>query len=143
MTIRAASRWERSGVRDKAGLLPDGPENTVYRAIMLLKESFHGPRAWRFVIEKHIPVGSGLGGGSSERGDGDESAGPPLGPARAVRRAHGLRQADRQPTCPFFSTGPCVIRGVGERVSPIELPRLSYVIVYPNVVISTERCITG
>ena len=41
---------------------------------------------------------------------------------------------------PLFLYGrSCVMRGVGETVSPIDLPRLSYVIVYPNVIMSTRE----
>jgi 4-diphosphocytidyl-2-C-methyl-D-erythritol kinase len=44
---------------------PAGPENLVLRAAKLLKEhaNFSGGAAIR--LDKHIPAGAGLGGGSS------------------------------------------------------------------------------
>jgi 4-diphosphocytidyl-2-C-methyl-D-erythritol kinase len=40
---------------------------------------------------------------------------------------------------PLFLYGKsCVMRGVGDRVMPMKLPGMSYVIVYPNVVLSTK-----
>ena len=53
-------------VRDSTGSLPDGPENTVYRAATLLKETFGVTTGVEIFIEKNIPQGAGLGGGSSD-----------------------------------------------------------------------------
>jgi 4-diphosphocytidyl-2-C-methyl-D-erythritol kinase len=45
---------------------------------------------------------------------------------------------------PLFLYGkPCVMRGIGSVISPIELPSLWYLIVYPNVSISTRRVYEG
>ena len=93
------------------------------------------------IVEKRIPMGSGLGGGSSNAAK----------VMKALVRLWGLpvelpelMELGRQigADVPLFLYGrPCVMKGVGERVSPIELPRLSYVIVYPNVVMSTKRSV--
>lgn len=49
---------------DKSYLL--GKNNTVYKAISLLKQRFKIKEGIDAYIEKHIPVGAGLGGGSSD-----------------------------------------------------------------------------
>ena len=126
-------------VRDTAGLLPEGADNTIHRAIMLIKERFGVPSGVEAVVEKHIPMGAGLGGGSSNA-------------ARVMKalvrlwslpvELPELMELGRQigADVPLFLYGkPCVMRGIGEKVTPIELPRLSYVIVYPNVIVSTRE----
>jgi len=126
-------------VRDRAGLLPEGRDNTIWRAIMLLKDRFRKASGIEAVVEKRIPLGSGLGGGSSNAAR----------VMKALVRLWGLgvelpelmdlgREVGAD--VPLFLYGrPCVIRGVGDRVSPIDLPRLSYVIVYPNMNVSTRE----
>ncbi len=52
-------------VEDDKHLLPSGPANTVYRAAMLLKETYQIKGGVRLFIEKNIPIGAGLGGPSS------------------------------------------------------------------------------
>ena len=55
-------------VRDYVGSPSRGTDNTIYRAIMLLKETLQRRlRAWRSFVEKNIPMGSGLGGGAAMR----------------------------------------------------------------------------
>jgi len=130
-------------VKDTAGILPEGQENTVYRAIMLLKERFQQTSGVEVRIEKRIPVGAGLGGGSSD--------------AATVMKTL-VRLWDLPGTLPelmhlgsrigadvplFIFGGPCVLRGIGERVSPVRLPPLWYVIVYPNVALSTKDVYSG
>lgn len=125
-------------VRDDRGLLPHGAANTIYRAIMLIKERY-GVRAGMVVdVEKRIPIGSGLGGGS--------------GNAAVVMKelvrlwdlpgdASELAKLGRQvgADVPLFLYGkPCVMRGVGERISPIDLPVIWYIVVYPDAVVSTR-----
>jgi len=43
----------------------------------------------------------------------------------------------------FLYGGACVVRGIGEDISPLELPALWYVIVYPEVMISTKSVYEG
>jgi 4-diphosphocytidyl-2-C-methyl-D-erythritol kinase len=142
LTIRAVPDG-RVVVRDKAGILPTGPENTVHRAIMLLKDQYERTSGVEVLIEKHIPMGAGLGGGSSD--------------AATVMKAlvrlwdlpvapHDLMDLGSRigADVPLFIFGaPCVIQGIGERVSPLRLPPLWYVIVYPNVAISTKDVYNG
>ncbi|MHB8110431.1 MAG: 4-(cytidine 5'-diphospho)-2-C-methyl-D-erythritol kinase, partial [Syntrophorhabdaceae bacterium] len=53
-------------VDDDKGILPHGDANTVYAAIRLLKDATGTKRGIRIFIEKNIPIGSGLGGPSSD-----------------------------------------------------------------------------
>lgn len=119
-------------VEDSKGILPAGMNNTIYRAIALMKERYNVERGVRVFVEKNIPIGSGLGGPSSNAAtvmkelikiwkltvDNSDL----LNLARLVG-------AD----VPLFLYGKsCVIEGIGEKVSPIQLPPMWYVIVYPE-----------
>ena len=51
-------------VRDDRRPAARGAANTIYRAIMLIKEKYGIGAGMVVDVEKHIPIGSGLGGGS-------------------------------------------------------------------------------
>jgi 4-diphosphocytidyl-2-C-methyl-D-erythritol kinase len=45
---------------------------------------------------------------------------------------------------PLFLYGKsCIMRGVGERITPVALPKMWYVVVYPGVAISTAAVYSG
>ncbi len=90
-------------------------------------------------VEKHIPVGAGLGGGSSD------AATTLLGlnrlwdlnlpRAALLALARGLG-AD----VPFFlGRGAAFVEGVGERCTPLALPYAALVVVFPQVHVSTAE----
>jgi 4-diphosphocytidyl-2-C-methyl-D-erythritol kinase len=125
-------------VRDSLGMLPDGPDNTMYKAAMLLKETCAVDAGVSIEVEKRIPVGAGLGGGSSNAASVMKALVRmwklPVGLSTLMELGRRVG-AD----VPLFLYGKsCVMRGIGERVSPIELPRIWYVVVYPNIVLSTK-----
>ncbi len=77
-----------------------------------------------FRLEKRIPIGAGLGGGSSNAVAAlrslNQLAGEPLDVARLAELAAGLGS-----DCPLFlHNGPVVMRGRGERVEPLQAARL-------------------
>ena len=130
-------------VKDDKGVLPDGMANTMYRAVIALKERFDIRSGVSVYVEKHIPIGSGLGGPSS-------NAATVL---RELTKIWGIPISETElkeigsnvgADVPLFLYGkPCVMRGIGSVISPIELPSLWYLIVYPNVSISTRRVYEG
>jgi 4-diphosphocytidyl-2-C-methyl-D-erythritol kinase len=130
-------------VRDDKDVLPRDTGNTMYRAAVRLKERFNIKSGVRIYIEKHIPIGSGLGGPSSNA-------------ATVLKELTKLWKITISDTelnqigstvgadVPLFLYGkPCVMRGIGEIISPIELPCLWYLIVYPNISVSTRRVYEG
>ena len=130
-------------VKDDKDVLPDGMANTMYRAVIALKERFDIRSGVSVYVEKHIPIGSGLGGPSS-------NAATVL---RELTKIWGIQISETElkeigsnvgADVPLFLYGkPCVMRGIGNVISPIELPSLWYLIVYPNVSISTRRVYEG
>jgi 4-diphosphocytidyl-2-C-methyl-D-erythritol kinase len=126
-------------VTDDKGLLPEGPKNTVYRAITSFKERFGITRGMKVRIEKNIPIGAGLGGPSSDAATALKAVnslwevGVPSSDLMTLGASVG---AD----VPLFLYGkPCVMEGIGERITPVSLPTLHYLVIYPNVSVSTAE----
>ncbi len=103
---------------DEPGL-PTGPENLVIKAA----QTFAAATGWRggaaFHLEKCIPSGAGLGGGSSDASGVlralNELSGVGWGAAELARVA-----ADVGSDCPLFlADGPVIMRGRGEHIAAL------------------------
>jgi 4-diphosphocytidyl-2-C-methyl-D-erythritol kinase len=130
-------------VKDDKNCLPEGMTNTIYKAIMLLKERYRVNAGLRVYVEKHIPIGSGLGGPSSNA-------------AAILKELSGIWKLniDRRNLMElgkeigadvplFLYSKPCIVKGIGERIAPIRLPRLWYLIIYPDTVLRTKDVYEG
>jgi 4-diphosphocytidyl-2-C-methyl-D-erythritol kinase len=126
-------------VTDDRALLPDGDGNTVVRAAKAMKETFGVDRGVDIFVEKRIPIGAGLGGPSSNAATAMKGLADLWGLTadREKLSAIGARIGADVPL--FIHGGPCVIEGIGERVTPAFLPSLWYVIVYPRIVLKTAE----
>ncbi|MEJ5375186.1 MAG: 4-(cytidine 5'-diphospho)-2-C-methyl-D-erythritol kinase [bacterium] len=118
--------------------LPLGEENLAYRAARLFQEH---TRMWPGVkihLTKRIPIGAGLGGGSSDAagvlGAMNRLLGDPLEHKELLELASRLG-AD----VPFFLKGGAALaRGIGEKLEPMCLRApLYYVLWYPGWPVST------
>jgi len=118
--------------------VPDNKENLVYQAASVFFSRTGTPRGISIKLTKKIPVSAGLGGGSSDAAfilkGLNEMASNPLKPQALADLAVGLG-AD----VPFFLLNrPCIVRGIGEILEPIEKwPKFWYVIVKPAIDVST------
>lgn len=130
-------------VEDGDSALSSGPDNLVYRAAQAFFKSFRIGQGVNIVLTKRIPMGAGLGGGSSD------AAGTLLGLAKlfgmdldakkkATLRRIGLSLGADVPF--FLHPAPfCLGKGVGDRLSPVKIEKsLPYMIlIFPNLHIST------
>jgi len=118
--------------------LPVGKNNLVYKAVqsMLKVSCYQG--GVHVEIEKRIPIGAGLGGGSS-------NAATTLGALNQLLKLNlpqkelmgmGLEIGADVPF--FFLKGAAIGSGIGERLKKEELPTLWYVLIYPNFEVSTR-----
>jgi 4-diphosphocytidyl-2-C-methyl-D-erythritol kinase len=101
--------------------LPSGRNNLAYRAALAFTTAIQQAMAVDIQIHKHIPIGSGLGGGSSDAAAVlltlNRLLGHPL-PIRQLVDAGARIGAD----VPFFIYGrPARVGGVGEQVAPTAL----------------------
>jgi 4-diphosphocytidyl-2-C-methyl-D-erythritol kinase len=118
---------------------PFGEENLCLRAARLLKAESGSPKGCALALEKKLPVGGGLGGGSSDAATVlmvlNQVWKLHLSPERLQRLAAKLG-AD----VPFFVYGRNAIgEGIGERLTPIDLPPAWYLVLTPQVSVSTKE----
>lgn len=126
-----------------AARLEPSPDNLVLRAAESFREEFGIDHGFRIALVKKIPIGAGLGGGSSD------AAGTLIGLSRilgmkldrrhrsALKRLAVKLGAD----VAFFlqERGLALGGGVGDKLEPLELQKSlpPMVLVYPRVMIST------
>jgi 4-diphosphocytidyl-2-C-methyl-D-erythritol kinase len=138
-TLRFSLRKER-GVSIAADhpKLPVGKNNLAYKAaqFMLKASSYKG--GVHIEIEKRIPLGAGLGGGSSNAATTLKAVNQLL-EMRLPKKdllAMGLEIGADVPF--FLSRGAAIGSGIGEQLEKVELPDLWYVLIYPNFEVSTR-----
>ena len=123
--------------------LPSGPENLVWRAADLVRRRFGISRGVRIVLDKRIPAGAGLGGGSSDA----------AATVRGLDRLWeiGASEDELAEVCavlgsdvPFFlraalgGNGTAIVEGRGEIVTPLPAQEtLHMVVAAPPVHVST------
>jgi 4-diphosphocytidyl-2-C-methyl-D-erythritol kinase len=116
-----------------------GEDNLCVRAARLLKAESGTPAGAELQLEKNLPVGGGLGGGSSDAATVllvlNKLWGCRL--PREKLMAIGLRLgAD----VPFFVYGRNALgEGIGERLRPLDLPAAWYLVLVPQVSVSTKE----
>jgi 4-diphosphocytidyl-2-C-methyl-D-erythritol kinase len=134
----------RVRVRDDGGIvrvsdLPGVPaaQDLAVRAALLLQEASGTAQGADIELDKRIPMGGGLGGGSSDAATVlmalDRAWGTGFGAEALAELAVGLG-AD----VPFFLLGTAAwVEGIGERLRPVELPPRWYVVLVPPVAVPT------
>ena len=118
--------------------LPIGKSNLVYRAAQSILERSNYRGGVHIKIKKRIPLGAGLGGGSSNAATTMKALNQLLGVNLSQKDLieMGLRIGADVPF--FFLEGAAIGLGIGERLKEIELPGLWYILIYPNFQISTR-----
>jgi 4-diphosphocytidyl-2-C-methyl-D-erythritol kinase len=112
--------------------------STVHRALELFRERFGTVTRYDVRVEKMIPVGAGLGGGSSDAG----------AILLALAGMHGVEKSELLPVAarigsdvPFFLYGGlCRVTGKGEKIVPVgrRLENVHFVIVWPGRGVETK-----
>jgi 4-diphosphocytidyl-2-C-methyl-D-erythritol kinase len=118
-----------------------GGDTLVTRALDGLARAAGHDAGWAVRIEKRLPIGAGLGGGSSDAGVALRAANAtlarPLSPPTLVRVA-----AEVGSDVPFFAAGhgAAVARGRGEILEELSLKsRLSLALAWPGTGLSTAE----
>ena len=117
----------------------DDDQELCVRAARLLQAQTGCRKGVEIRLEKNIPVGGGLGGGSSDAAT----------TLMVLNRLWGLR-LDRQRLAklglqlgadvPFFLFGRnAFVEGIGERLAPVALPAAWYLVLVPPVTVSTAE----
>jgi 4-diphosphocytidyl-2-C-methyl-D-erythritol kinase len=118
--------------------VPQGEANIVYRAAKLIMQKTGKAQPVSIRIKKNIPVGAGLGGGSTD------AAVTLVGLNRVLKLGLSLAALEKMAVSlgadvPFFIRArPARAQGIGERLRPLRgMPRFWSVIVYPGFPVST------
>ncbi|MEO0129627.1 MAG: 4-(cytidine 5'-diphospho)-2-C-methyl-D-erythritol kinase [candidate division WOR-3 bacterium] len=112
--------------------------NLCYKAAQLFLKTYDIDEGIKITLQKNIPVGGGLGGGSSD------AAGVLKGMCEVFNLNipdEELMKLGRELGCdvPFFIKGGAAIaRGVGDELKFFKLPKMLLVIYYPGYQISTK-----
>lgn len=113
-------------------------DNLILRAARNLAGKVGNCRVGAFVLDKHLPAAAGIGGGSADA----------AAALRLLARHNGLALDDVRlreaaaatgadvPVC--LASAACIMRGVGERITPLPVPRLPAVLVNPGVPVATK-----
>ena len=118
--------------------VPLGEENTVHRAAQAFYERTGRAEPVAVNIRKRIPMGAGLGGGSTDAAATLCGMNDLFG-ARLTTEELMALAVSVGADVPFFIRGEAArARGVGERLSPVgTLPKLWMVVLFPNFPVST------
>ncbi len=118
--------------------LPLGKKNLVYEAAQSMFKGSGYKGGIHIEIEKKIPLGAGLGGGSSNAATTLIALNQLLGTnfSRKQLMEMGLRIGADVPF--FFLKGAAVGLGIGEQLKKEKLPAVWYVLIYPNFEVSTR-----
>lgn len=102
--------------------LSTGPDNLIYQAAKAIQDNYTPNTGFKIILNKQIPIGAGLGGGSSDA----------VAVIKGLNCLMGLRLTGSQMAelglkigsdVPFFfSRGQAEVTGRGERVREISLP---------------------
>ena len=115
-------------------------DNLVLKAVKKLRENFSFPQL-KIHLHKKIPVGAGLGGGSSDAASA----------LKTINRCYGLSLSTEEllvisaglgSDCPFFINGqPAIASGRGEILQPVVpfLEGFYTILVNPGICISTKE----
>jgi 4-diphosphocytidyl-2-C-methyl-D-erythritol kinase len=116
-----------------------GDDNLCLKAARLLKEEARSPLGCDLRLEKNLPVGGGMGGGSSD-------AATVLLVLNRLWELNLAREKLMQigvnlgADVPVFLFGKNALgEGIGERLTPLELPAAWYLVLTPQVSVSTKE----
>jgi 4-diphosphocytidyl-2-C-methyl-D-erythritol kinase len=139
--LRLRSDGVVNRVNDVAGVAPG--EDLAVRAALLLQEASGAADGVDIELEKRIPMGGGLGGGSSD-------AATVLVALNRLWRTGFDREALAElgaglgADVPFFVFGrPAWAEGVGDRLRPVEVPPRWYLVLTPPVSVPTHDIYTA
>jgi len=113
-------------------------ENIIFKALSLFRGRTGFDQGLKIGVKKRIPIGGGLGGGSSNAASTllalNKLTGNPLDRAALLDMAASLGS-----DVPFFihETAAALITGRGEHIEPLTPPNLFFVLVYPGFSSST------
>ena len=119
--------------------VPSGPGNLAYKAADAFMQAARVKAGCRIRIAKRIPVGGGLGGGSSNAATVLAGLNRLFDTPLSQRRLRHIGASLGSDVPAFLMNGPCIARGRGEKLRRIQLPRLDLLLCFPGYPVPTAR----
>lgn len=115
-----------------------GGDSTVHRAVTAFREETGVSDTFTVKVRKIIPMGAGLGGGSSNAAFLLMALGRKYGIGPEVLERIGRRIGSDVPY--FFTGGLCRVSGKGEKVEKWDgkLKNVRFLVIYPGIPVSTK-----
>lgn len=113
-------------------------DNLVIRAARLLGERVPGLKLGHFTLEKHLPVAAGIGGGSADAAAALRLLAMANGIAHDDERLSDVARATGADVPVCLASKSCVMGGVGDNLTALNLPALPAVMVNPRVAVATK-----
>ncbi|MFC4655765.1 MULTISPECIES: 4-(cytidine 5'-diphospho)-2-C-methyl-D-erythritol kinase [Rheinheimera] len=113
------------------------PDNLVLRAAALLKHKAAASAGVDIYLEKQVPMGGGLGGGSSDAATTLAALNQLWGLGLSIKELAELGLTLGADVPVFVEGQTAYAEGVGEHLQPVSLPEKYYLIVTPEVHVST------
>ena len=131
-----ASVMQRIDLCDRIGLEPGHalvvhgfPEDTLVRdALRRLAQAAGVEPNWQVRLDKRVPVAAGLGGGSADAAAALTLANDTLATPLAVNELKVVATAVGSDVPFFLDPGPKLVEGVGEHLTPLDLPQEFWVV---------------
>jgi len=118
--------------------LPTGPENLAYQAAARVQEQGGISKGVRIHIQKKIPLGGGLAGGSSNAAIVLKGCNELWNAGLSHQQLHELAAEMGSDVNLFLEEGPCLCSGRGERVKPVKWEEdVSIILLNPGFGIAT------
>ena len=133
------SNAQQSSIRSNASIDIDSKKNLVYQAIEALSEHVSQELHCNIIIEKNIPIGGGLGGGSSD------AAAALIGINKIFSLQLNVSELMKiglklGADVPFFVAGKnAIASGIGEQLSEINSETNKFLVVSPPIHSSTQE----
>ncbi|MEO0073260.1 MAG: 4-(cytidine 5'-diphospho)-2-C-methyl-D-erythritol kinase [candidate division WOR-3 bacterium] len=127
-------RLTRSGISVSTNNLstPTGTANIAHRAAAAFLSAADYRGGCRIRITKRIPIGAGLGGGSSDAAATIRVLNRLLGSPLALPALQKVASSIGSDVPFFLNPRPCVARGRGELLRRVRLPSLKVILCYPG-----------
>ncbi len=120
-------------------LVPNDEKNICFRTIEQLRKASGLNFGSKITIEKNIPVGAGLGGGSSNAAAVIKGANELFNLGLSQEKQHEIAREIGADVPFFLMGGTALARGIGDELQPLNLPFFYYgVLIYPKIEISTS-----
>ena len=131
------SRIDDVDTRPPAGVAPD--DDLCVRAARALQGATGCTQGVRIRVRKRIPLGGGLGGGSSDAATTLRVLDQLWGTATGVEKLSSIG-VQLGADVPVFVHGRSAwAEGVGERLTPLRLPEAWFVVIHPGVSVPTRE----